>query len=257
MTAALAGLGAVAVPATAQTTVAMPDGGEGVGALPVSKGPCARSPDGRWRMIADTDAPRLRLLDAAGRLQREWRVATLDGSQASAVAAVHHSASRQSFVIALRDVAELWEISLDSNAAPIHDGLVHDYRMGEALATPGLLGVRRTPLPQALQDFRLDPGGHWAIGIATPVGGRQGRAATDAALELVHLDARRHIARLPLQRPVDLDRLGFASVCGRAWLSVADETNGASRWFSLAAGSVGQPMPAPGGPSAPACQPPV
>src|SRR3989344_2584058 len=38
---------------------------------------------------------------------------------------------------ALKDIPEVWEIPYDEKAEPIYPGLVHDYRMGEALAAKG------------------------------------------------------------------------------------------------------------------------
>lgn len=143
-------------------------------------------------MVADALAPELSLFDAAHRLVKRWRVATLDGRTESGIAAMRHDAARRSFVIALRDVPELWEISLDPQAEPIHDGLVHDYRMGESIATAGYLGVRRTRLERPLSGFTLDATGHRVIGTPRPVGG--------CAPErwVIHLDVRLRIARLAL-----------------------------------------------------------
>ena len=113
-----------------------------------------------------------------------------DGRQApSAVAAIHSAPARRSFVIAFETLAELWELSIDPQAAPIFDGLVHDYRQGEAIAEPGYLGVRRTRLTQPLHELALDDSGAYVLG----------RGAADAAgrrpLVLVQLDIRRAIGR--------------------------------------------------------------
>jgi len=213
-------------------------------------GPSATSGDGRWTMVAPSGGPGLALFDPQGRLQREWRVATLDGRQPSRVAAIRASASRQSFVIALLDLPELWEISLDPQAAPIYDGLVHDYRMGEGLATPGYLGVRRSPLDAPLADIRLAPSGRLVLGRA------QAAAAGSETLEVIHLDVRRRIARLPLDGPADLDRLAWVEHCGRRWLVVPSGQAGAAQWFDAATWVKRTAPPAPAEPCPPPGQPP-
>ena len=55
----------------------------------------------------------------------------------SRVSAVYDAAPRKSFIAALKDIPEVWEIPYDEKAEPIYPGLVHDYRMGEALAAKG------------------------------------------------------------------------------------------------------------------------
>jgi mono/diheme cytochrome c family protein/DNA-binding beta-propeller fold protein YncE len=156
----------------------------------------AVSSDGRWVMAANYLPHTLALFDTDLNLVRSYPAATLDGSASSRVSAVYDAAPRRSFVVALKDIAELWEISYDRNAAPIHDGYVHDYRMGEAVATPGFLGVRRTPLEEPLDDFFFDQKYAHVMGAARPRAGAGAGALPSA--QVVNLDARRRIAALPL-----------------------------------------------------------
>jgi mono/diheme cytochrome c family protein/DNA-binding beta-propeller fold protein YncE len=153
----------------------------------------AVSGDGRWVMAANTLPRTLALFDANLQLVTTYDAATLDGAQRSRVSAVYDAAPRKSFVIALKDIAEVWEISYDPAAEPIHDGYVHDYRMGEAIAKPGYLGVRRTPLDEPLDDFFFDQGYRHLIGTARP-------RSPDAAplAQVVNLDIRRKLAELPI-----------------------------------------------------------
>ena len=153
----------------------------------------AVSSDGRWVMAANYLPRTLALFDADLKLQKTYDAATLDGKARSRVSAVYDAAPRKSFVVALKDIAELWEISYDPQAEPIHDGYVHDYRMGEAIAKPGYLGVRRTPLQEPLDDFFFDPAYRHVIGTARP---RSPEAAPTA--QVVNLDIRRKIAELPI-----------------------------------------------------------
>lgn len=152
----------------------------------------AVSSDGRWVMAANYLPHTVVLFDADLKPVRSYAAATLDGSRSSRVSAVYDAGPRRSFVVALKDIPELWEISYDPAAAPVYDGLVHDYRMGEAIARAGYLGVRRTPLEEPLDDFFFDQAYRHAIGTA--------RAGADgnAPAQVVNLDVRRRIATVPL-----------------------------------------------------------
>ncbi len=153
----------------------------------------AVSGDGHWVMAANYFPHTLALFDADLNLVRTYDAATLDGRHSSRVSAVYDAAPRRSFVVALKDIAEIWEISYDRNAAPIYDGLVHDHRMGEGLARSGFLNVRRTPLEQPLDDFFFDQSYQHALGATRP---RQGDG--QASAQVVHLDARVKVADLPI-----------------------------------------------------------
>ena len=73
--------------------------------------------------------------------------------------------------------------------SPIYDGLVHDYKMGEAIAKPGYLGVRRTPLDEPLDDFFFDQSYRHVLGATRP----KGDGAPSA--QVVNLDVRRRDRR--------------------------------------------------------------
>ncbi len=153
----------------------------------------AVSGDGQWVMAANYLPHSVVLLDADLNLKKTYVAATLDGQQTSRVSAVYDATPRNSFVVALKDIPELWEISYNPKAEPIYDGLVHDYKMGEAIAKPGFLGVRRTPLDEPLDDFFFDQSYRHALGATRP---KTGESAATA--QVVNLDARRKIADLPI-----------------------------------------------------------
>ena len=134
----------------------------------------------------------LALFDADLNLVRTYPVTTLDGKGSSRDSAVYDAAPRSSFVVALKDIAELWEISYNTKAEPIFDGLVHGYKTGEAIAKPGFLGVRRTLLDEPLDDFFFDQSYRHAIGTPRPKEGSVSQA------QVVNLDVRRRIASFPL-----------------------------------------------------------
>jgi len=106
----------------------------------------------------------------------------------SRVSAVYDAAPRKSFIAALKDVPEVWEISYDPRAEPIAAGLVHDYRMKEGDFAPGFLNPRRTLLAEVLDDFFFTPDFSELMGTA-----RDGKRG-----QVVQLDVRRAIATLEL-----------------------------------------------------------
>jgi len=147
----------------------------------------AVSDDGKWVMVANYLPHTLVLLDAELNLVKLMPATSLDGQQSSRVSAVYDAAPRKSFVAAMKDIPEIWEISYDPKAAPIYNGYVHDYKMGEGIALPGFLNPRRTPLAAELDDFFFDQSYANVMGAS-----REGRG------QVVNLDARRKIADLDL-----------------------------------------------------------
>jgi len=148
----------------------------------------AVSSDGRYVLVGNYLPHTLVVLDAQDlSLVKVLPVSDVRGTP-SRVSAVYDAAPRRSFVVALKDVPELWEISYDERAEPIYTGLVHDYRQGEGIAIPGMLNPRRAPLEGVLDDFFFAPGYAWLLGAA-----RDGREA-----QVVNLDVRRRIATVPL-----------------------------------------------------------
>jgi len=106
----------------------------------------------------------------------------------SRVSAVYDAAPRRSFVVALKDLPELWEISYDPGAEALPAGLIHDFRMQEGAFVPGFLNPRRTRLEEVLDDFFFTPDYNQVVGAQ-----RDGRRG-----QVVHLDVRRAIATLEL-----------------------------------------------------------
>ena len=86
------------------------------------------------------------------------------GRQDSRVSAVYDAAPRKSFVVALKDIPEVWEIPYDRRREPVYEGLVHDYRHGEGVAEQGPFPVRRIVLDDILDDFFFDPSYDYLIG---------------------------------------------------------------------------------------------
>ncbi|WP_255507806.1 cytochrome D1 domain-containing protein [Ottowia flava] len=152
----------------------------------------AVSGDGQWVMAANYLPHTLALFDADLNLVKTYEARTQDGARTSRVSAVYDAEPRKSFVIALKDIAEIWEISYDRQAPPIYDGFVHDYKMAEGLPKDGFLGVRRTPLAEPLDDFFFSPNYAYALGASRP------HDDGSPSGQVVNLDARRKIATLPI-----------------------------------------------------------
>ncbi len=149
----------------------------------------AVSADGEWVMVANYLPRTLVLLSAKDlAVQRIYPVTDASGKQSSRVSAVYTAAPRHSFVVALKDVPEAWEIRYDKNAPEVWEGLVHDYRMREGNPLPGQFTPRRIKLDQVLDDFFFTQDYVNLLGAS--------REATKG--QVVNLDVRRKIADLDL-----------------------------------------------------------
>ncbi len=151
----------------------------------------AISKDGAWLAVANYLPRTLTILSTDDlSVARIFRVAARDGTP-SRVSAVYQAPTRDSFVLALKDVPEIWEIATDPDAAPVHEGFVHSYEKGMVEALPsaeGLFALRRIEVAEPIDDFFFDPSYSNLIG-ATRDGARG---------VVVNLDVRREIAGLPL-----------------------------------------------------------
>lgn len=129
----------------------------------------AVSSDGSWVLAGNTLPETLVLLDANSlKPVKTFAVQDRDGKP-SRVSAVYDAAPRQSFVVALKDAAELWEISY------------------EPLAIPGYLNPRITLLDMVLDDFFFDDSYRFVMAAS-----REGKA------EVIDLDTHSKVAELAL-----------------------------------------------------------
>lgn len=154
----------------------------------------AISSDGRYVAVGNYLPHTLVILDAADLAPVKVIAVRDEAGRSSRVSAVYDAAPRKSFVAALKDLPEVWEIPYDPKAEPVYRGLVHDYRMGEGLAEPGPFPVRRIRLDDYLDDFFFDPPYRNLIGAARNARNGQvvslvvGRKITDVDLTgLPHL----------------------------------------------------------------------
>jgi mono/diheme cytochrome c family protein len=152
----------------------------------------AISHDGRVAAVANYLPHSLVLLDAADLAPLEvMAVRDVWGKESSRVSAVYQAAPRESFVVALKDVPEVWEVSYAEDPPASFTGLVHSYEEGmeEAISDKnGGFPIRRIQLAAPLDDFFFSPSYRTLVGST-----RDGEGAV-----VVHLDVRREIAKLPL-----------------------------------------------------------
>jgi DNA-binding beta-propeller fold protein YncE/cytochrome c553 len=148
----------------------------------------AVSSDGRYVLVGNYLPHTLVMLDARDlSLMKVMPVRDAAG-RSSRVSAVYDAAPRESFIVALKDIPEVWELPYGPKTGPVYEGLVHDYRMGEGLATPRPFAIRRTVLDGILDDFFFDPAYDHLIGAA-----RDGHTG-----QVVNLNVRRKIAEVDL-----------------------------------------------------------
>lgn len=159
----------------------------------------AVSGDGKFLAVATVEPHALVLLDTDLNLRNFHVARSKDGRASSRVLSVSTAASRQSFVVALADVPEVWEISTNPAADDVATGMVHDFQYKEGAFIPGFLNPRRTTLAQPLSDLLLTPDGNELVGVDR----RSGKAV------VVHLDVRKQIAEFDLPGPANL-RAGIA-----------------------------------------------
>jgi hypothetical protein len=126
----------------------------------------AVSSDGRYVLAGNYLPHTLVVLDATDLSPLKIIAVQEDAGKSSRVSAVYDAAPRKSFIAALKDIPEVWEIPYDDKAEPIYPGLVHDYRMSEALAAKGPFPVRRIRLDDYLDDFLFDQSYEHLIGAA-------------------------------------------------------------------------------------------
>ncbi len=151
----------------------------------------AISKDGQYLAVANYLPRTLTILSTADlSVERVFEVADREGTP-SRVSAVYQAPTRDSFILALKDAPEIWEIATDPAAPPVYEGFVHAREKGmvEGLASAnGLFARRRIPISEPLDDFFFTPDYRNLIGAS-----RDGRRGV-----VVNLNVGREIAELPL-----------------------------------------------------------
>lgn len=150
----------------------------------------AISADGRFVLVGNYLPHSLVMLDAKDlSLLKIIPVTDKHGKKSSRVSAVYQAAPRKSFIVALKDLPEVWEIYYEPGARVI-TGMVHDYREDSGELQPqasGRFPIRRIMLDDYLDDFFFDPSYRFLIGAS-----RNGHA------QVIFLDGSKKIADLEL-----------------------------------------------------------
>jgi DNA-binding beta-propeller fold protein YncE len=133
----------------------------------------AVSGDGRYLMVGNTLPPTLVVLDACDLSPVKLIPVHDDKGMSSRVSAVYAAPPRYSFVAALKDIPEVWEIPYSDKAQPVYKGIMHDYRRESGEAPPlaeGPFPIRRIVVNEPLDDFFFDPPYRHLIGAARGAG---------------------------------------------------------------------------------------
>ena len=152
----------------------------------------AVSGDGKWVAVANYLPHSLVILDADLNFKKLLPVSDKDGKVSSRVSAVYDASPRQSFVAALKDVKEIWEVSYNPKADDIPAGMIHDFKYKEGSFVPGFLNPQRTSLEDYLDDF------YFTQGYDEVMGASRNDAKSAVSGQVVNLDARKKIADLEL-----------------------------------------------------------
>lgn len=147
----------------------------------------AVSDDGKYVMVGNYLPHTLVLLDASDLSLMKVIPVVGSSGKSSRVSAVYDAAPRKSFIVALKDIPEVWEIPYDPKAPPVFKGLVHDYKMAEGFALPGQFTPKVIELDDILDDFFFDQSYDHLIG-----------ASRDGKGQVVNLNVRRKIATVDL-----------------------------------------------------------
>lgn len=126
----------------------------------------AISRDGRFVIVGNFLPHTLVILDARDLQLIEIIHVVDDFGKSSRVSAVYDAPPRESFIVALKDLTEIWEIPYGVNAEPVYSGLVHDYQFEEGIPDQRPFPVRRIRLDDYLDDFFFDDKYENLIGAA-------------------------------------------------------------------------------------------
>lgn len=166
----------------------------------------AISGNGQYIAVANFHPRTLVILDSDLQLIKVLSATDKAGKRVSRVSSVHTAAARQSFVVALKDVEEIWEVSYNPTAPEIPLGVIHDFQYREGAFAPGFLNPNRTVLEQPLDEFTFSSSQDELIA-----------SSPDATrLHIINLDVRHRIAKW---EPVGGFRLG----CSYVWHQGADD----------------------------------
>ncbi len=152
----------------------------------------AVSSDGKWVIAANYLPHSLVVLNAHDLTPFKIIKADNRKGETSRVAAVYNAPPRRSFIAALADFKEIWEMSYDPEAAPVYVGFSHNFRKGQEegiVEEEQPFARRRIKIEENMRDFYFDP--YYAEVMGASRGGKGGM--------VYNLDARKKVAELDLE----------------------------------------------------------
>lgn len=126
----------------------------------------AVSGDGRYVLAGNYLPHTLVILDAEDLMPVKVIPVEDSSGNSSRVSAVYDAPPRGSFIVALKDIPEIWEVIYDEDHEPVYQGMVHDYRYQEGIVTDTTFPVRRIRLDDYLDDFFFDAEYNNLVGAA-------------------------------------------------------------------------------------------
>lgn len=134
----------------------------------------AMSSDGKWLAVANYLPNTLTILSTSDLSVAEVHEVTGKDGTPSRVSAVYQAPPRDSFVLALKDVPEIWEVSYakypDLNL--FAGGLAHDWKIEGPVPQDTDFPIRRITTPDYLDDFFFDQSYEYVMGASR--GGQNG-----------------------------------------------------------------------------------
>ncbi|MFB9885826.1 nitrite reductase [Balneatrix alpica] len=156
----------------------------------------AVSADGRYVLVGNYLPHSLVLLDAATLKPIQYEQVQDARGQSSRVSAVYTAPNRQSFMVALKDVAEVWELNYAAPNPLTYLGPMHGVsQLQGQQATLHPLAIRRLAVNDYLDDFLFDQDYRLLIGSSRPLPGQSQHPGT----LVLDLDSGQELARLNLK----------------------------------------------------------
>ena len=146
----------------------------------------ALSGDGKYILVGDYLPHNLVLLNAADLSLIKIIPAVGENGQSSRVSAVYEAKPRHSFIVALKDVPEIWEISYRATAVK-NSRRRADGSDAKSTVRPPAFSIRRIRVHDYLDDFFLGP--HYRYLIATARNAKEGQVVDlDSGKVIAHVD---------------------------------------------------------------------
>lgn len=159
----------------------------------------------------------------------------LDDDRRASVSSFVDRPQRSRFVVAFSDLDEIWEIDYRRDAPPVLRGLVHDYRMREAVELPGRFTPRTFTVSGPTRSLVAGSAAHEVL-----------RIDATGAPGLLNLDVRREIERPQVGTLPAPERIaGWHGTRSRGWV-LADEGASALRVLDAATAKLVEPVPVDG-----------